>query len=68
MMTFTIDVPEDRVEFFKELMSEHGFATQEDFEIPEEHKEIVRERINSTAESDYIAYEEARKSFRFKDQ
>ena len=48
MITFTVDVPEDQVEFFKELMEENGFsAAEDDLEIPEEHKAIVRERMQA---------------------
>lgn len=53
MKQFTISIPENKVLFFLELMKSMPFvksikeATSNYQEIPEEHKNIVRERIES---------------------
>ena len=45
MTQVKINVPDDKYSFFVELMENLGFELDEDIDIPEEHKEIVRERI-----------------------
>ena len=37
-----------------------------DTEIPEEHKNLVRERIKTAKKEDYISWEDARKQLKFK--
>jgi hypothetical protein len=49
-----------------ELVKQLGFEVTEKDEIPEEHKSIVRERINTTKPEDMIPWEEARKKLTFK--
>jgi hypothetical protein len=49
MKQFTITVADDKVDFFVELMESNTFVKEvkeeKGFEVPEEHKTIVRERI-----------------------
>lgn len=48
MATFSISIPDQKVEFFKELLNNLGFAkieTGEDLDIPEHHKEILDYRL-----------------------
>lgn len=49
MKQFTITVTDDKVDFFVELMESITFVKEvkeeKGFEVPEEHKSIVRERI-----------------------
>ena len=48
-------------------MESMGFSTtEEDFEIPEAHKELVRERIRNNKDSDYIPWEEVKKNLGIK--
>lgn len=49
MKQFTITVSDDKVDFFVELMESITFVKEvkeeKGFEVPEEHKSLVRERI-----------------------
>ena len=50
MKQYTITIADDKVDFFKELIKNLPFVSdfreKSDYEIPEEHKTIVKERIN----------------------
>jgi len=45
MKEVTIKIPEKKVSFFMELIRQLGLEVAEEVEIPEEHKQIVRERV-----------------------
>ncbi|HSV77001.1 MAG TPA: addiction module protein [Bacteroidales bacterium] len=45
MKEITIKIPEKKVSFFMELIRQLGLEVTEEVEIPEEHKQIVRERV-----------------------
>lgn len=45
MKTITLEIPEEKYDFFMELFEQLGVEVTDEMEIPEEHKEIVRERI-----------------------
>lgn len=65
MTEITLKIPDAKVSFFMELVQNLGF----DFsilsdEIPEEHKQLVRDRINTVKKEDYISWDVARKQFR----
>jgi len=49
MKQFTITVSDDKVDFFVELMESISFVKEvkeeKVFDVPEEHKSLVRERI-----------------------
>lgn len=49
-----------------ELIKQLGFEVAEEIEIPEEHKNIVRKRIEDSKSEDMIPWKEARKQFKFK--
>lgn len=49
-----------------ELISQLGFEALVEDEIPEEHKSLVRERIQTSKAGELISWEEARKQFKFK--
>jgi hypothetical protein len=66
MKRITINVPDNKYQFFLELIHNLGFDKVEDLEIPEEHKEIVRERIKNSKSEDLISWKEARKQLKFK--
>lgn len=65
MTEITLKIPDAKLSFFMELVQNLGF----DFsipldEIPEEHKQLVRDRINTVKKEDYISWDVARKQFR----
>lgn len=46
MRKVTISVQEEKYQFFTELMAQLDFVeTNEDFDVPDFHKSIVRERL-----------------------
>ena len=62
MKRVIVNVPDDKLEEFLRLMNSIGCEiAEEDFEIPEWHKEIVLERIKNTKEEDFIPWEQVRK-------
>ena len=50
MAHFSVTVPDSKVTFFKELLQNLNFTAKQTDEIiiPEEHKNIVRERIKAS--------------------
>ena len=66
MKKVTLNIPDEKIGFFMELMEELGFEVYKELEIPEEHKAIVRDRLESAKPKDMIPWEEARKQFTFK--
>lgn len=66
MKEITLKIPNNQYSFFIELIKKLGFEIREEIEIPEEHKNIVRERIKNTKPEDMIPWSEARKQFKFK--
>ncbi len=54
MATFNISIPDQKVEFFKELMNSLGFAkieADEDPDIPEHHKKTLDYRLKYLEEN-----------------
>ena len=69
MKEVTLKIPEKQFQFFIELFQKLGLELQkDDFDIPEEHKEVVRERIKNSKEEDFMPWEEARKKLKFKEK
>ncbi|MCF1750669.1 hypothetical protein [Mariniradius sediminis] len=66
MREVTVKIPEERFEFFMELFEQLGIETNLEYEIPEAHKAIVTARIKNSKPEDLIAWEEARKTLKFK--
>jgi len=66
----TINVPDSKFDKLMEFLSDNfGDVTvnqTEDFDVPEWHKEIVRERFKNGKDEDFIPWEEARKKLKFK--
>ncbi|ERM83189.1 hypothetical protein P872_16840 [Rhodonellum psychrophilum GCM71 = DSM 17998] len=54
MREVTLRIPDDKYDFFMELFEQLGLEKSDDFEIPEAHKEIVRERIRKSEENPEI--------------
>lgn len=67
MKEITLKIPDKKVEFFMELIKELGFEVQEEIEIPEEHKNIVRERIRKSEEypDRLLKWDDVKDSFDF---
>jgi hypothetical protein len=61
MKEVTLKIPEDKWEFFKELIKQLDLEMSEEADIPEEHKSIVRERLSSARPEDITLWSEARK-------
>jgi len=51
MKEITFKVPDSSYEFFLELVKKLGYEINEEVEIPEEQKFIVRERIKNSNEN-----------------
>jgi hypothetical protein len=68
MREITIKIPDKKFDFFMELIDQLGVEVTDTFEIPEEHKAIVRERINNSKQEDMVPWNDARKRLTFKDQ
>jgi hypothetical protein len=67
MAEITLKIPDSKLNFFLELIQQLGFeANINDVHIPEEHKELVRNRIKTAKIEDYISWEDARKQLKFK--
>ena len=67
MKEITVRVPDQKLDFVLQLIEHLGLETSsESLEIPEEHKSIVRERMNSSNPENFIPWENARKQFSFK--
>jgi superfamily II helicase len=63
-VNLTINISDSKFEQFIELMQQLGFVTNEnDFHIPEEHKELVRNRIKTAKKEDYISWEEPQEDY-----
>lgn len=67
MARIVINVPDEKLAEFNQAMNSMGFKSkEEDFVVPEWHKEIVRESIRNTKEEDYIPLEEIKKKYGIK--
>jgi hypothetical protein len=67
MARIVVNVPDEKLAEFTQAMNAMGFRSrEEDFVVPEWHKEIVRESIKNTKEEDYIPFEEIKKKYGIK--
>lgn len=66
MREITLKIPEEKFEFYLELFEQLGLETEHEYEIPEEHKEIVRERIKNETPDQLLDWEEIKDDFDFK--
>jgi hypothetical protein len=51
MKEVTIKIPENKLNFFIELVHQLGYEVTQNYEIPEEHMSIVRDRIKKSEEN-----------------
>jgi hypothetical protein len=76
MAQFTVEIPENQIKFFTELMKNLNISLKElevdDLSVPEWHKNIVRERTNDYIKNDYqewnIVQEKLDKKYGIKDK
>lgn len=66
MKEITLKIPDQKLEFAIELFHQLGLEIIGEPAIPEDHKAIVRERIESMNDEDLISWEEAREQLTFK--
>jgi hypothetical protein len=64
MRQITLSVPEERYAFILELLNSMDFVSLEDIEIPDEHKEIVRERKRTATPDSFKNWDEVKTKFR----
>ena len=68
-MKITLNIEESKAPFLLELLNSLDYVTidgDENFEVPEWHKEIVLERIRTAKPEDYISWDEAKKKLKLK--
>jgi len=65
MKEITLNIPENKLRFFMELFKQLGLEIKnnEDYLIPDEHKEIVLNRIKNTKEADLLNWEDVKDDF-----
>lgn len=67
MKEITLKIPDNKVEFFIELIKQLGLELSEEKDILEEHKRIVRERIKMSTDnpSRLIEWDAIKDDFKF---
>ena len=67
MKEVTLKIPDKQLQFFMKLFKQLGLEVKdEEIIIPEEHKEIVRERLKNAKDENFTPWEDARKKLKFK--
>ena len=66
-MKITLDIPENKYQFFLELVKSLNFikVDENDFVVPEWQKKIVRDRIKDTKPEEYLSWDEVEDKFKF---
>ena len=70
MKQFILQVPEKKARFFLELINSLGYIKTEEvedafaFEIPEEQKQLVKDRIQTAKSSGILSWDEAAKKIK----
>jgi len=64
MKQVTLNIPDKEYSFVLQLLKKLGSITitEKDLAIPEEHKNLIRQRRNSAKETDLVKWKDARKS------
>ncbi len=67
MKQVTLNIPERKFNLFMELVESLGFTKDDNFEISEEHKQIVRQRIEASKQNPYrlLDWEDVKNDFIF---
>lgn len=64
MKEVTLKIPESKLDFFMELVSQLGLeVSEEDFVIPEEQKKMILDRVKYTREEDLLNWEDVKDDF-----
>jgi hypothetical protein len=66
MKQIALSVPEEKFEFFVELLHNLDFVSIDDFEISEAHKNLVRERIKTSSPESLKNWDEVKHQFKIK--
>ncbi len=64
MKQVTLNIPENKYPFFLELIQNMPFIQVNDDEIPESHKNIVRDRIKKSNKKDLLDWDQININFR----
>jgi hypothetical protein len=65
-MKLTLNVKDEKASFFIELIQNLDFVQMnDDFDIPEEHKQIVMERIKNASPDKLFKWENIKDNFKF---
>ena len=67
MKEVTLKIPDQKFDFFMNLVKELGFEVSEKVEIPEEHKKVVRERVKKSEDNPQrlVEWDEVKDNFKF---
>ncbi len=68
-MKVTLNIDDSKAAFLLELLGSLDYVTidtDEQMEVPEWHKEIVRQRIKDAKPEDYITWDEMKKKIKLK--
>jgi len=65
MREVTLRIPDDKYDFYMELFEQLRLEKSTDFEIPEAHKEMVRERTRNSKPENLIPWKEAKKMLKY---
>ena len=65
MKQVVLEIPDDKWSFFSELIINLGFVKlrENDITVPEYHKQIVRERIKSAKDEDFVEWDAVKKKY-----
>jgi hypothetical protein len=67
MKEVTLKIPDQKFDFFMNLVKELGFEVSEKVEIPEEHKKVVRERVKKSEDKPQrlVEWDKVKDNFKF---
>jgi hypothetical protein len=67
MKEITLKIPDNKFKFFMDLIEQLGIEAKDvDGEIPLEDQELVRNRIKTAKQEDYISWNEAKEHLKYK--
>lgn len=66
MKQITLSVPDEKYEFFVELLQSLGFVSINDFEIPEAQQKLVLERIKTSTPESLKKWDDVKNQFKIK--
>lgn len=61
MKQVTLRIPEKRFQFFIELVTQLGFEVENEVEVSEEQKHLVRERMKTSTADNLVSWEDLNK-------